>query len=218
MKISKKWKNVAIIGFGMFGLSTLSFNCAPGLFQSANFSSTSVGSNGVVNLANKFAEPISPYVLMTSKQVYESMLNLTGQVNRKTASQQTEFASRSQAMADTSNIASVNAPLQLGTTSVAGEICRKVINDEKNGVVPRKLFAGVDFTTGPSSQAAGYSAAVRKMALTYWGREPDQAESEYITKFYQDFTSGVASTAAETDKLYLATCAAMLASFDSMTY
>lgn len=218
MKIAKKWKNIGILSLAMFGLSTLSFNCAPSLFQSASFSSSEDPGTGIVSLASKFSAPVSPYVLMTSKQAYESMLNLTGQFNRKTAAQQTEFNARTQSMADTSNIAAVNAPLQLGTTSLAGEVCRRVINDEKNGTVPRNLFAGVNFTTGPSSQGAGYTAAANKMALTYWGRPLSQEEGDFLTAFFQDFTAGAANNANETDKLYLATCAAMLASFDAITY
>lgn len=215
MKISNKWKNIAIVAFGMFGLSTLSFNCAPSLFQAKEFSSVTSNSMSPITVFN---EPKSPYVLMTSKQVYESMLNLTGQVNRKTSGQQTEFVGRAQSLADSSNLASVNAPMQLSTTSLAGEVCRRVINDEKSGAVPRNLFNGVDFNAGPTGQAAGYTAAVSKMAQTFWGRNLSAVEGSHLTTFFQEFTNGVANTAAETDKLYLATCAAMLASFDAMTF
>lgn len=215
MKISRKWKKIAIVAFGMFGLSTLSFNCSPSLFQAKDFSS--VSAKGVTPIT-KFDEPKSPYVLMTSKQVFNSMLNLTGQANRKTDAQQTEYLARMQSMADTSNLASVNAPMQLSITSLAGEVCRKVINDEKSGALPRNLFTGVDFTKGPSGQAAGYTVAVSKMARTFWGRDVSENEGHHLTTFFQEFTAGVADTAAETDKLYLATCAAMLASFDATTF
>lgn len=221
LSISKKWMNISVILFGMFGLSTLSFNCAPALFQAASVAPGTLGSSSLGDVISEnpkeiFVEPKSPFVLMTSKQMFQSMLNLTGQFNRKTAAQQTEFLARTQSLPDVSNVASVNAPLQLASTSLAGEVCRKLIDDEKAGT--RRIFTGVDFNAGPANQAAGYTASVTNMAIKFWGRSPSRSEASELTTFFQDFTSGVTNNAAETDKLYLATCSAMLASFDAITY
>ena len=82
--ISRKWKSISVIIVGMFGLSTLSFNCAPSLFQAAsyNLSSTGLGIFSLDNIQSK-------YSLLSAEQSYQTMLNVTGQNLTGTAGRST---------------------------------------------------------------------------------------------------------------------------------
>ncbi len=208
----RRWRNVALLMMGLGGLSTLSFNCSPSLFLAAKYAS----SFGIMAWEDRFNDPVSPVVMMTSKQVFHSMLNVTGQYNRATATQKSEFDLRASSLADTSNPAGINAPMQMATTSLAGEVCRGLLDTEKSG--QRRFFVDLDFTLGPLTQRASYQASIRRMGQAFWGRFLNRSEEIYLSTFFDDFTSEGGDSSADTDKLLLASCTVMLASFDAVTY
>lgn len=212
----KRNLRIGIVILGLSGLSTLSFNCAPGLFKSADHSeeSSSVGGQGSTP---SFDKPKAPWVLMTSEQVFQTMLNVTGQPV-PTAAQRTEFDARTGALAGTDNLTNLNAPLALGATSLAGEVCNGLIVKESVANAVRKFFVGVNFGANPAANnAQAFANATSVMARSFYGRELKAEEASILSAFYTDFIAG-ATAVDNTKDLYLSACAAMLSSTDALTY
>jgi hypothetical protein len=216
-----KWRRISVLVAAMAGLSTLTFNCAPSMFQSSRFMSlsSSSSSTGIFD-----APKTSPYVLMTSKQTYQTMLNVTGQAQAATNTQNQEYNARSGSLSDNSNLTSLTAPMQMAMTSLAGEVCNGLVSKEiALDPASRHFFTQVDFKSAPAQNtSAAFEAAVGVMAQSFWNRAPTAGESALFGQFYADFIGGLtgnnAKSATQTKNLYLATCTAMLSSFDTYTY
>lgn len=212
----RKWRNIIMLVTAMSAVSTLTFNCAPSMFQVSSLTSSS-SSLGV----DAFTKPqVSPVTLMSARQTYKTFLNVTGQEGAQTTAQLNEYESRANSLATNDRLSNINAPLQLAATSVAGEVCAGLLTKE-SGLVDsaRKFLVGIDITKALAADAPElYQAAVGKMAVSFWGRQLTAAEGKLMSDFYTEFTSGSAASAATTRALYLATCTGMLASLDSYTY
>jgi len=216
-KMNLKWKRISIIIVGMAGLSTLTFNCAPSMFQSAKSASNS-SFGRVFDVFN--APKNSPYVLMTAKQTYKTFLNVTGQEGAQSNTQLNEFSARASSLSTNERLTNVNAPLQLAATSIAGEVCNGLLNKEvAAAAASRKFFSQVDFTkpVGQNSQSA-FQSAVNVMAQSFWNRAPTADEAAQLNQFYNDFSATAGTAAAGTRNLFLGTCTGMLASLESYTF
>ncbi len=217
--MDSKWKKISVVLVGMAGIAVLNFNCGPSLFKAANFSSTGgPGASGVA--IDIFDAPkTSPYALMNTYQVFASYANLTGQELEITAAQRAEYDARTGALSQTDKISDVNAPLQMAATSLAGEFCNGLIAKESAAGAERRFFTNVNFGANLSSNSADtYRAVIQTMAQNFWGRDLKPEESSILEAYYNDFVSTAGNQAAQTRALYLATCAAMLSSFDTITY
>lgn len=212
-----RWQRTLIVLFGMAGLSTLSFNCAPSLFQSADYSYLNASS---FLGANTFEMPKdSPWVLQNTYQVFSSMANVTGQSGNVTANQLAEYDGRTGALSQTDKITDMNAPLQMAASSLAGEFCNGLITAESAAGASRKYFTNVNFGAALSGNTtAAYAESIGAMAQGFWGRPISAEETSILQSYYNDFVGSAANNANQTRALYLATCAAMLASFDTLTY
>lgn len=213
-----KYQKIAFLISAMFGLATLSFNCAPSLFQGADYNYLNRGSSG--DVVDPFAGPkTSPWVLQNTGQVLESMANLTGQSMAITATQRAEYDARTGALSQSDKLTDINAPLQLAATSLAGEFCNGLITNETAANAVRKYFNGVNFAGALSTNSQQiFQSSVSAMASGFWGRSLTAEESQILNAYYQDFVATAGTQVAQTKNLYLSTCSAMLASFDAITF
>lgn len=215
--ISRKWKSISVIIVGMFGLSTLSFNCAPSLFQAAsyNLSSTGLGIFSLDNIQSK-------YSLLSAEQSYQTMLNVTGQNLTGTAAQQTEYNQRFNSLGATNNLANLTGSLMLGSTSVAGEVCNGLVAKEKAlAADARRFFRGINFTVRPSdNNLAAFLSAVDVLAVSAWGRNINAEEQVLFSQYFEEFKANLKTTnnAQQTDNLCITACSAVLSSFDALVY
>jgi|GEM_PF-5666747 len=207
--VSVKWKKIAVIVAGMCGLSTLSFNCAPTLFESSKSSGGSVFDTFSVYEATN-----APLTLLTAEQTYQSMLNVTGQSVAPVS--RTEYLARFGTMASTPNLGNMTSPLMLASTSLAGDICNNLITAEAPAGATRKYFVNVNFNAGPDVNT--FNSSIAAMAEGFWGRRINAEEVSILNSFYSDLTTGVTANAALTRAVMLGSCAAMLSSFDSLVY
>lgn len=188
--------------------------CSPTPFQSKKYPGRSGFCLGIC-----FQEFNSPFSLMTVGQVYQSMLNVTGLSNTATA--QPEFAVRAPAFSESDSLNSVNGPLLLGTTALAGEICGKKADDE----VPlapgaRRLFSDLDFSQSITQNGtARFQAAAARLSNIFLGRGMNMEESQLVAEFVTDFrVNATADDASQSMGLAIGLCTAMLSSFDAITY
>jgi hypothetical protein len=216
-KMNTKWTKITIILACMAGMSTLTFNCAPNMFMAAKGGSSDFSSM----IGDIFNAPSnSPFVLMTARQTYKTMLNVTGQEGAQTTTQVAEFGARAASLSTNDKLSNVNAPLQMAATSLAGEVCNGLLTKEAAApAANRKFFAQVDFTKPASGNSqAAFDAAVSTMASSFWNRQPTAEEQGTLDSFYSDFAASAGTAAAGTRNLYLGACTGMLGSFDTYTY
>lgn len=223
MKHLRVGRLLIILG-GMVSVATFYTNCSPSSFQAAH--STHQSSTGF-GCTKCFDKPASPITMMTSFQIFSTMLNVTeqnGNVDPQ-GSLKREYDARSGSLADNDNIAGVNAPLQMAATAVAGEVCNSLLTREQAlGINGRKFFNGVNFGANlAGNTSSAYASSTEAMAQAYWGRSMTPDEMKIMNDFYADFVSsfGTQGAAAEqvraTRKLYLSACSAMLSSFDAIS-
>lgn len=165
-----------------------------------------------------------PFALLSAEQTLSSMLKATGQDSLSPAGS-LEYTARYGSLAAGNNLALVNSPLILGTTSLAGEICNDLIKKEKAIAIAsnRSFFESINFSNGVSSITAGaFSVTIRRMARSFWGRNEQNNEldlfHQHKMEFLQSLGAGDASKAISTDTLMLSTCTAILSSLDAITY
>ncbi len=221
-------KNVSILTLVFGGLSFYSFNCAPPSFQVADQNSLVLSSTDGV-IAEDFGPLLdekvtAPQALLTSEQVYESMMNLTGQKATVTNAQLGEFDRRSGAFGVSPELNKVNAPMMIALTSFSGEVCNGLVQREQNlAAAQRQYFQNVNFGMAIAQlNDTNYQDVVSKLTNSFMGRAPSSEEvtlfSTYRTEFIAAIPAANVAQTAQTRALVLSTCAAVLSGFDLYTY
>lgn len=110
------------------------------------------------------------------------------------------------------NVTGMSAPMQMGYTSVAGEVCDAlIVKEARLPAADRLFFKGINFAAGPTQQtAAGISSAVRSIARAVWMRNERADELLIITNALKVFDGETAP--ALTNQQMLVLCSAMTAS------
>lgn len=216
LKLSTKWKRISMVLAGMIGLSTLSFNCAPSLFQSASYSS---GSRlGTFSTFGKVNTPVS---LLTGEQIFQSMANVTGQSLAITNNQRNEYNSRFNSFSATDSMGNFNSPMLLAATSLAGEMCNGLVAKEKAlAATARRYFQNINFNATPAVNTLdAYLSSIEVLAVSAWGRSLTSEERTAFTEYFAEFKSNIAQMNNQaTDNLAITSCAVVLSSFDALIY
>lgn len=195
-------------------LSVVGFNCSPSKMYS-------LGSSSNESSSVSKSEDL-PYALLNADQALSSMLNVTGQSVSSTAVRN-EFNIRNSAFAVNSYLSSMNAPMLLSATSLAGEVCNSLVTAERATGATRSFFTGVNFTTGPSTITVGsYDAVLDKFAQKVWARDLSDNEAklftEYRTEYLATLTPAEQTQAVKTTAFYMSVCSAFLSSFDALIF
>lgn len=184
--------------------------------------SASLGSSSTTDTTDSQALGL-PYALLSAEQTFASMMRVANITTVSTALNN-EYNSRYGSLAAGNDLSMANGPLMLGSTSLGGEVCNSLLTSEKalaDG--SRNFFNGIDFTKGVSTVAdTAYATSIRAMARSFWGRNETADELSMIAAYKADFitntTAAAKTQAASSSALMLATCAAMISSFDAVSY
>lgn len=195
-------------------LSVVGFNCSPSKMYS-------LGSSSNESSSVSKSEDL-PYALLNADQALSSMLNVTGQSVSSTAVRN-EFNIRNSAFAVNSYLSSMNAPMLLSATSLAGEVCNSLVTTERATGATRSFFTGVNFATGPSTiTVASYEAVLDKFSQKVWARDLSDSEtklfSDYRTDYLATLTPAEQTQAVKTTAFYMSVCSAFLSSFDALIF
>ncbi len=195
-------------------LSVLGFNCSPSKMYS-------LGSSSSESSSVSKSEDL-PYALLNADQALSSMLNVTGQSVSSTAVRN-EFNIRNSAFAVNSYLSSMNAPMLLSATSLAGEVCNSLVTSERTAGATRSFFTGVNFNTGPSTITVGsYEAVLARFSQKVWARDLSENEAklfvDYRTEYLATLTSAEQGQTAKTSAFYMSVCSAFLSSFDALIF
>lgn len=222
MTLSQKRKIGAATGLPLMALFLMmSFqNCAPGVVQSTKLPSTG---GGIAETPLNIDEDTKPVTVTYSENLITSMQLQTG---LQTLSTRTVNANTSakEKISETGKADSVNAPMWMAVTNLAGEVCLDLVTDEKaKAAGSRRFFGQVDFTRAPASFSAdAKSDMIRRMARNFWGRNETVAEKTVIVSSLDgaiaDPRRANANDAAETEDILVYACTAMLSSLNAITF
>ena len=106
----------------------------------------------------------------------------------------------------------VTSPMMMAVTSIAGEVCNDLINQEvKTGA---RIFSGFDMSSNNLPNTSLISDSISRMALSCWQRRETSVERELVLNMVQ--ASVVATENSAARKSALLVCTSMLSSLDSL--
>lgn len=149
--------------------------------------------------------------LVYSKQVLDQLSSCTGVAlpSDKTTAM---YEQKQGAVSMYGYVNTVTSPMMMAVTSIAGEVCNDLINQE--AATGRRLFVGFDFMASALPNNAQLADSVSRMALSCWQRNETNLEREVLLDLVN---STVASNEALGGrKSALLICTAMLSSLDSL--
>lgn len=208
----------------IFGaLSVVGFNCGRPQFQvDQNLVSYSNDSSSAM-LVSSSDKVDTAWALLTSEQVFRSMLSLTNQ-SQPTTAMINEYNSRAGGLGVTTNLNLMNGPMMIAVTSLAGIVCDGLITKEAAMMSGQRTFYNsIDFTKGPSLVSdTAYADMVSRFSNHMWGRDLDQDEQAIYAGYLSEFRTNLSATdvnlASQTKVLALSVCTSALSTFDSYTY
>lgn len=107
----------------------------------------------------------------------------------------------------------ITSPMIMATTSIAGEVCLDLINQEKNTA---KIFENFNLAGDALPASNSIKTAVNKLSLSCWGRAAENEEVSIIEDLV--LTSVKSSEQNKSVKSALLICTSILASLDGITY
>lgn len=221
--LSQKRKRNAAALLPILGVFlVLSFqNCSPGILQSAKLDAIPVDNTELPLDINQDTKPITT---VYSESILISMQSLTGLETISTQARNAAEAAK-QKISETGKADSINGPMWLSITNVAGEMCLDLVNNEKaKAQGDRRFFGQVNFSAAPASSLSSsvQDDMIRRMARNFWGRNETVAERTVIKSSLSEALATPkrtgASDAAETEDAVIYTCSAMLASLDAVRF
>lgn len=220
MTLSQQRKIQAVVLFPLLaGTLLVSFqNCSPGVVQSAKLAS--VGPEGATGNLDEDTKPVTVAYsenILTSMQLQTGLQTPSGRVLTANTSAKAKIS-------ETGKADTVNAPMWMAVTNLAGEVCLDLITDEKaKAADARRFFSSVDFSKAPDALSAdNKNDIIRRMARNFWGRNETAAEKTLLLSsldsvLAQPRRTGIAD-GTETEDALIYTCSAMLSSLDAIRF
>ncbi len=221
-----RWIRVFRHLFAFGGLATVS--CVIG-FNCGRFEKHGGGGGGVASSASTTEEVQLPIALLSSEQIFKSMISVSGIVSADNSSDQADalimstYRDRSGTLPSGQDLRLMTAPMLVSVTNLASAICAKLVAQESaiTDASSRLYFREFNFASGPSSVSdQALVAAAGRMARNFWRRDIKGEELDAVTSIMRtDFLAEANGTApAETRSLAIGTCTAMLSSMDALVY
>lgn len=178
-------------------------------FQSLESNSTPVDMSS--NLPEEYVpDPNAPTLsVVYNKQVLDHMVSCSG-VGIPSEATQATWAAKRGAISIDGTVLTITAPMLMAVTTIAGDVCRDLIDQEK--LNPR-LLINVNWasTTLPSDSVL--SDAVRGLALSCWQRPEEEVERLTVLDAVRSQFSG---SDVNNSDAFLFLCTSMLASLDTL--
>jgi hypothetical protein len=207
-KINRKLAfSILIVSSLTGGLVTLGNGC------SGNFKS--IESMNVIDAASSDAlsgsQPAFPIIpgaktvsSVYSRQVLDQIVNCAGvkRVSDKTLSM---YEQKKGAVSTLGSPETTTSPMMMAVTSIAGEICNDLINQE---MTEPRIFVGINLADSRLPANADAQDAIRRLALSCWQRQETSKELQTVMD--------LANAGSNSRTSMLLACTAMLSSLDSI--
>jgi len=122
------------------------------------------------------------------------------------------YNSKRGSISESGAVGTLTAPMLMAATSVAGEVCKDLIENEKTA--PR-IFMGVNFSSTSLPADGVIQNAMKRIARSCWSRDEDRVEAEIIMDSVRSVFSGANGPNTAHDAM-LFMCTSMLGSLDSI--
>lgn len=196
-------------------------NCGPGVLNSTNQASTT--STGTFTVGDTNDDGLTEVVdlkavgVSYSENTFTSMQNQTGVVTPSNATR-TAVTNQFTKLSETGKSDSVTAPMWVSITTVAGELCNDLVNQERALTTGRRFFGSVDFARAPNAlTASAKDDVIRRLARSFWARNETAQEKTLIQQAF-DSSFSSSTTVADTQSGMMFLCTAMLSSLDAHKY
>ncbi len=187
-----------------------SFSTSGGSTSSSNDSetgSTSTGSGSDIPVIPG-ARTVS---IVYSKQVVDQLSSCSGLATPSDATL-AMYEAKKGAISTYGAANTVTSPMMMAVTSIAGEICNDLINQEiKSG--PR-LFMGFDMAASALPNNSQLSDSITRMALSCWQRNESSSERQLILDMVNSSVGVTEMNAGRKSALMI--CTSMLSSLDAL--
>jgi hypothetical protein len=181
---------------------------------SSSPSTDSGGSNGANSIDNS-EMPIIPGArtvsIVYSKQVVDQLTSCVG-VQTPSAATMNMYSQKQGAISTYGTANTVTAPMMMAVTSIAGEICNDLINQEVASGA--RMFMGFDMKANVLPNSSQLEDAVTRLSLSCWQRMETSDEKLALVNLVT--TSVGATEASATRKAALMLCTSMLSSLDAL--
>lgn len=142
-----------------------------------------------------------------AKQALDNMLSCLG-VEYPTGESQVVYENIKQSISERGNAKELTAPMLMGLTSLAGQICTELVQKEKSS--PR-IFVGYDFS-GNNVSDSSIEDSVTRLARSCWQRnETNEERSAILDGINMSF-----GNEDPVENIAIFACTAVVASFDSL--
>ncbi len=197
-----------VVFFITGGLVTLGNGCS-GNFKAVDVTGALDSASSAALTSSQGDFPIIPGAktvsVVYSKQVLEQMTACTG-VQKVSDSTLAMYEQKKGAISVLGSPNTITSPMMMAITSIAGEVCNDLINQENTGT--KRIFKNMNFVTNALPATADTKDAISRMALSCWQRLETDSERQAILD--------LVATASTAKSSMLLVCTAMLSSLDSI--
>jgi hypothetical protein len=154
--------------------------------------------------------------LVYARQALDSMISCTG-IKTSDATINNEFEKRKGSLSEYGYATQVTAPMLMAATAVAGEVCNKLINNERaQAADQRRIFNAVNFNANPALLSSNDLRDVtRRLARSCWLRNETDQEFEMIESgFREAFNDQTSASATRAGMLMV--CTGLLSSLSGL--
>lgn len=149
--------------------------------------------------------------IVYSKQVVDQLSSCSG-LAAPSATTMTMYEQKKGAISTYGAANTVTAPMMMAVTSIAGEICNDLINQEVS--VGQRLFVGFNMSANVLPNDTQLADAITRLSLSCWQRNESSGERQALLNLVN--SSVGASEANASRKAALMICTSMLSSLDAL--
>jgi len=122
------------------------------------------------------------------------------------------YSSKAGTISETGAVSTLTAPMLMAATSIAGEVCKDLIEKEKSAA---RIFIGINLSGTTVPNQSSMQDAVRRIARSCWSRDEDPAEADIILGAVNSAFQGATGANTSHDAA-LFMCTSMLGALDSL--
>lgn len=152
-----------------------------------------------------------------ANQILSNMVSCTG-IGVESVQARQEWENRKGTLSEDGFATNLTAPMLMGVTAIAGEVCNDLIGlEEEMSADQRNVFNSFDFSSGPNALTeSDIQDAMLRMSLSCWQRNLDAEEINIVVDETSQSIVGVDNTGAETRNAALVLCTGILSALSAI--
>lgn len=188
-----------------------SFNSSPSMGSDMNGASGADGNGASGDSGIPVIPGARTVSIVYSKQVVDQLASCSG-LAAPSATTMTMYEQKKGAISTYGTASTVTAPMMMAVTSIAGEVCNDLINQETS--MGQRLFVGFNMSANSLPNSSQLSDAITRLSLSCWQRNETSGERQALLDL---ISASVNSTEANASrKAALMLCTSMLSSLDAL--